>query len=289
MEADRLSPAALSLPPTAPPTAPPTPPKRRGSGGGLLLNIALAAAALAGIIALQWAQLHRPPQEAENPKQAEQLERERVQLLKQMPTLGFDNLIANWAFLNYIQYFGDEPARAKTGYSLNTDYFDLITQRDPRFLDTYLFLSTGISYYLGEPQLTVQYMDRGTRALSPQMNPRAYVLWRWKGLDELLLIDDIPGAIHSHEMAAKWAEGTPDGQYAAMYRQTAEFLKTDPDSTLARGRSWAEVYMNATDKRVRERAEREIRKLGGQIRQTPDGQIEFVLPTGKPPKKKSGG
>ncbi|MBW4493977.1 MAG: hypothetical protein KME26_12995 [Oscillatoria princeps RMCB-10] len=282
MEADRLSPAA----PSPPPTPPPTPPKRRGSGGGLLLNLALAAAALAGIISLQWTQLHRPPQQASNPKQAEQLEGLRVQLLKQMPAFGFNNAIANWAFLNYIQYFGDEEARAKTGYSLNAGYFDLITQRDPRFVDMYLFLSTGISYYLGEPQLAVQYMDRGTRALSPQINPRAYLVWRWKGLDQLLLINDIPGSIHSHEMAAKWVEGTPDRQYAPVYRQTAEFLKTDPDSTLARGRSWAEVYINATDKRVRERAKQEILKLGGQIRQTPDGQIEFVFPTGKPPKKK---
>jgi hypothetical protein len=286
MEADLLSPA----PPSLPPTAPPTPPKRQGLlGGGLLLNLALAAAALTGIISVQWTQLHRPPQEAENPKQAEQLEGLRVQLLKRMPTFGFDNLIADWAFLNYIQYFGEEEARAKTGYSLNADYFDLITQRDPRFVDMYLFLSTGISYYLGEPQRTVQYMDRGTSALSPQINPRAYLVWRWKGLDQLLLSDDIPGAINSHEMAAQWVEGTPDEKYAQMYRQTAEFLKTDPDSTLARGRSWAEVYINATDKRVRDRAKQEILKLGGQIRQPQPGQIEFVFPTGKPPKKKSGG
>lgn len=285
MKADLLSPA----PPSVPPTPPPTPPKRRGpknigdSGGGLLVNLALAAAAGAGIIALQWTQLHRPPEPADTPKQAEQLEGLRLQLLKQMPAFGFDNLIANWAFLNYIQYFGEEEARKVTGYSLNADYFDLITQRDPRFADMYLFLSTGISYYLGKPEITVQYMDRGTRALSPQINPRAYLVWRFKGLDQLLLLNDIPGAIHSHQMAAQWVEGTPDEKYAQMYRQTAEFLKTDPDSTLARGRSWAEVYINATDKRVRERAEQEILKLGGQIRRT-QGQIEFVFPTA--PKKK---
>lgn len=54
-------------------------------------------------------------------------------------------------------------------------------------------------------------MERGTKALSPQIHPRAYLVWRFMGLDQLLLLGDIPGAIRSYEMAANWAAESPIG------------------------------------------------------------------------------
>ena len=45
----------------------------------------------------------------------------RLDLLKRIPSGGFDNLIGNWAFLDYLQYFGDEDTRNATGYRLNDD------------------------------------------------------------------------------------------------------------------------------------------------------------------------
>jgi hypothetical protein len=251
-----------------------------------LTKFAIAAIALAGVVWMQRTRLTQPTPTLADLKQAEQEEAMRLQLLKQMPTFGFDNLIASWTFLNFLQYYGDTPVRQQTGYSLSPSYFDLITQRDPRFVDIYLFLSGSISYQLGKPRMAIELMDRGSKALSPQIHPRAYLVWRFKGLDQLLLLGDIPGAIRSHEMAAKWAAESPDRDIAPAFQQTAEFLRSDPNSIPVRFQGWTMVYyqaLAARDQQTQERAKREILALGGQIREQ-DGQIEFMPPPEKPKK-----
>jgi hypothetical protein len=245
-----------------------------------LVGGAIAAIALAGIVWMQHSQLNRPSLWVSDPKQAEKQEAIRLEMLKKVPTFGFDNLLADWVFLNFLQYYGDTPVREQTGYSLSPHYFDLITRLDPRFVDVYLFLSGTLSYQLGKPELAIQYMDRGTTALSPQIHPKAYQVWRFKGLDQLLLLGDIPGSIRSHEMAAQWARGTPDEDLVPIFQQAAEFLRKDPNSIPVRLQSWATIYSQATqvkDKPTQERAKREIEKLGWQL-QLKDGQM-YLVPT----------
>ena len=78
---------------------------------------------------------------------SEQLQREvdserlRLNLLQKSPSLGFDNLISNWVYIGFLQYFGDELAREQTGYELSPAYFEIIVERDPRFLDAYISLA----------------------------------------------------------------------------------------------------------------------------------------------------
>jgi hypothetical protein len=247
----------------------------------LVLNLAISGLALAVIIGLQTLQLKPDSRYRVNFSSAERQEALRLKLVERLPTLGYDNLIANWAFLNLLQYYGDDEAREVTGYSLNANYFDLITKLDPRFLEVYPYLSTGVSFYLGNPKLAVEYMTRGSKVLSPQINPYAFLVWRYKGLDELLLVGDTQASIRSHEMAAKWAEKT-EPELSKMYLQTAEFLKKDPDSTVVRFRSWVDVYGNAVDARVKKRAGEEILKLGGKIEKNDQGEEIFILPPNKP-------
>lgn len=251
----------------------------------LLLNLIISVLALAGTIGLQALQLSSDSRRPANFSSAERQEALRLKLIERFPTLGYDNLIANWAFLNLLQYYGDDEAREVTGYSLNANYFDLITKRDPRFVEIYPYLSTGVSFYLGNPQLAVEYMTRGTNVLSPQINPYAFVVWRYKGIDQLLLMGDTKGSIYSHEMAAQWAEKT-DPELSQMYRQTAEFLKQDPDNTVVRFRSWVDVYANAVDAKVKKRAEQEISKMGGKIDRNEKGQEIFIFPPDKPASSK---
>jgi len=254
-----------------------------------LTTMAIAGIALMGVIAIQRAQLNRPSLWVSNPKQAEQEEKLRLQLLKRSPTFGFDNLMADWAFLNFLQYYGDNPARAQTGYTLSADFFDVITQRDPRFVESYLFLSGSVSYQSGNPDLAIQFMKRGTDALSPQINPKSFLVWRFKGLDQLLLVGDVPGAIYSHEMAAKWAKDTPDNDLVGLFQATADFLRRDPNSAPIRFQSWISVYyqaLAANDKQTQERAKREIVAMGGQV-QTKDGKVDFVMPKPQPQPSRS--
>jgi len=249
-----------------------------------LTTVSIAVVALVGVIAIQRSQLNRPSLWISNPKQAEQEEKLRLQLLQRSPTLGFDNLIADWTFLNFLQYYGDEPARTQTGYALSANFFDIITQRDPRFVESYLFLSGSVSYQSGNPTLAIQFMNRGTDALSPQIHPKAFLVWRFKGLDQLLLVGDVPGSIYSHEMAAKWAKGTPDDDLSRLFEATANFLRRDPNSTPVRFQAWTSVYyqaLAANDKQTQERATREIVAMGGQVK-TKDGKVDFIMPQPKP-------
>lgn len=257
----------------------------------LLVTGAIAAAALAGVIWIQRSQLNRPSQWLENPQQAEQQEALRLKLLKQVPSFGFDNVIADWTFLNFLQYFGDDPAREKTGFSLSPEYFDIITRLDPRFVDIYMFLSGSVSYQLGKPELAISLMQRGTESLSPQSNPKAFQVWRFMSLDQLLLLGDIPGAIHSLEMAAKWVEGTPYAEYNSLFQQTAAFLKKDPNSKPIRIASWAAIYQQAMaigDKRTQERAKQQIEALGGKI-YIKDGKVVLTNSPAAPAKAKPEG
>ena len=253
------------------------------SGWRSLLSGAIVLSAVAGVVLLQRLQLARPSLWHSDPKEAEQEEAVRLRLIKQLPPVGFSNLIADWTFLNFLQYYGDNDVRDKTGYALSPQYFDIITRLDPRFVEIYLFLSGSISYQLGEPQTAVQLMDRGTAALSPQVSPKAFQVWRFKGLDQLLLLGDVPGSIHSHEMAEQWVQGTPYQALTPLFRQTVEFLRQDPNSVPVRFDAWMSIYYQAgavRDKTTQERAKREILALGGQARMQ-DGQLTFVLPEAK--------
>ncbi|MGA7936470.1 MAG: hypothetical protein WCA35_23150 [Kovacikia sp.] len=261
-------------------------------GFSLLLEGAIAAIALTGVVLIQHAQLNRPSLWVSDPNQAEKQESIRLDLLSKSPTFGFSNLIADWTFLNFLQYYGDTPVREKTGYSLSPAYFDIITRLDPRFEDIYLFLSGTLSYQLGKPDLAIQMMNRGTEALSPQINPKSYQVWRFKGLDQLLLLGDVPGSIHSHQMAAKWAQGTPDQNLAPIFQQVVEFLRKDPNSVPVRLQSWATIYSQAAqvkDKQFQARAKQEIEKLGWQL-QLKDGKLHLVPnnPQSKPAKPSGG-
>ncbi|MBL1175618.1 hypothetical protein [Pantanalinema sp. GBBB05] len=278
------------------------PQQTKRQGLELLVTGAIAIVALAGVILMQRSQLNRPSLWVTDAKQAEAQEAMNLKLLKQAPALGFDNLLADWTFLNFLQYYGDTPVRTQTGYGLSPQYFDLITQRDPRFVDIYLFLSGTLSYQLGKPELAIEYMTRGTNALSPAIDPTAFQVWRFKGLDQLLLLGDVPGSIYSHDMAARWVRETsdqawqtaglpPKSEVLLLYEATANFLRQDPNSVLVRFYSWSSIYDQAVavkDKQTQDRAKREIIALGGQVK-TENGQVSFIPPKidlKSPPKPK---
>lgn len=208
-------------------------------------------------------------------------EKLRLGLLRKLPTFGFDNLMADWVFLDFLEYFGDDLAREKTGYALSPEYFEVILRRDPRFLDAYLFLSGSASIYAGLPQRAVNLMAEGLKHLSPQAPPRSYYVWRYKGTDELLFLGDSQAAQRSFETAADWASTYSDPesqQIAQVSRRTAQFLARNPRSKTAQVAAWSTVLSNATDDRTRKIAIERIRGLGGDVFITPEGQVRILPP-----------
>ncbi|MEA5620271.1 hypothetical protein VB711_20825 [Cronbergia sp. UHCC 0137] len=205
----------------------------------------------------------------------------RLDLLKKMPTFGFDNFVASWEYLNFLQYFGDNEARDKTSYSLSPEYFEVILKHDPRFLAAYLGLSTSTSLYAGMPERSITLMDNGLKSLTPFVPKNSYYVWRYKGTDELLFLGDTKAAKESFTQAANWANNYPDeeSKFAALVSQrTAEFLERNPDSKFARISTWSMVLGNKIDEKTRKRAIREIEMLGGQVIVNPDGSQRIVFP-----------
>jgi hypothetical protein len=218
------------------------------------------------------------PEELKKEVEAEKL---RLNLLHKVPNFGFNNLVADWVFLGFAQYFGDDSARQVTGYNISPEYFEIIIDRDPRFREAYFFLSGSSSLYAGMPEKSVALMEKGLKSLSPKDPPRSYYVWRYKGTDELLFLGDAQAARKSFEKAAEWASvyADPESQnVAAISRQTAQFLARNPNSKYAQVGAWSMVLQNAVDDRTRQIAISRIEGLGGKVVVTPEGEVRVQLP-----------
>ncbi|MBE9124832.1 MULTISPECIES: hypothetical protein [unclassified Coleofasciculus] len=208
-------------------------------------------------------------------------EKARLELLQKLPTFGFNNLLADWVFLNFLQYFGDDQARTETGYELSPEYFEIILKQDPKFLQAYMFLSGSTTLYAGMPERSIALMEEGLKQLSPEVPPKSYYIWRYKGIDELLFLGDAQAAQESFENAAEWASTYPDEesqQVAAISRQTAQFLTRNPTSKSAQVSAWSMILQNAVDDRTRQTAINQIESLGGNVIITPEGGVRIQLP-----------
>lgn len=205
----------------------------------------------------------------------------RINLLKKMPSFGYDNFIADLAYLNFLQYFGDDEVRDKTGYSLSPEYFEVILERDPRFLAAYRGLSISTSLYAAMPERAIAISEKGLKSLSPSVPEKSYYVWRYKGIDELLFLGNAQAAQQSFATAANWASkfSDPESQLIANTSQkTAEFLSRNPNSKYAQISTWSMVLNNQVDETNRKRAIREIEALGGKVVTTPEGTQKIVFP-----------
>jgi hypothetical protein len=235
---------------------------------------------LISIISLQRSALNAVNQNISKAEyvQQEQAEAANVKLLRQIPSFGFNNVIANWTFLQFIQYFGDTPARDQTGYSLVPEYFEIIVDRDPQFVPAYLFMSAASSIFAARPDRTVAIMNRGLKSLTPEISPAAYYVWLYKGVDELLFLGNHQAAQYSYKVAAQWASLQGNQVIATNAQQTASFLAQNPNSKRAQASAWLSILSNATDDRVKQLALQKIRAVGGKITTTyRGGAIQFSV------------
>jgi hypothetical protein len=240
-----------------------------------------------GIIYLQFSQLAKleaHTHKLQN-KQAYQLEelktQQNLEVLTKFPRSNFRNLVADWTFLSFLQYFGDADAREKTGTRLAPNFFDVAVHQDPLFLEMYPYLSASVTLYAGKPERTVQLLEKAAQAIPTKIKPKAYFLWQAKGTDELLFLGENKAAKGSYEMAANWAERSSDPTtkvVAERSRQTAQFLAANPDSRRARVGAWFNVLTSAVDNNARQLAQQQIHRLGGEIYVLSNGAFQVRLP-----------
>lgn len=236
---------------------------------------------ISSIAFLQKSSLNAISEESKQPSQIAVERQERrtqlnLALLQQLPDFGFDNLVADWVYLSFLQYFGDEPAREIGGYRLSPEFFEIIVDRNPLFFEAYIYLTNSTTIYAGQPQRSVDLMEKGLQAMMPGVPPKAYAVWRYKGTDELLFLGNSEAAQQSFRQAADWADqasGTDAELVARLSRQTANFLAADPNSRTAQINAWMQVFLRAVDDTVRQEAVERIESLGGKILLAENGQI----------------
>lgn len=246
-------------------------------------SLILFCSALLGIMAIVGLQQPRLKELTETKtnnidyKKEAEIEEAKLNILKKMPSFGFDNLIANWTMLRFIQYYGDGEARKDTGYSLSPEYLRVISKYDPNFASAYLIISPASSINAGRPDQTVAIMSEGLKKLSPKV-PDAYFVWLYKGVDELLFLGDIEAAKHSYQMAANWAKIGNNPKIEKAAQDTVNFLEKNPDSKVPQVGAWFMVWANAADKNTRALAQHNIEKLGGRIEIHPNGIATAIPP-----------
>ncbi|MEE3719486.1 hypothetical protein V2H45_22335 [Tumidithrix elongata RA019] len=261
----------------------------------LAVNVGAIAVCLATTLALQLPQLNQRlvGQTLESDRKAVKQEEARLQLLSRLPPkgLGFNNMIANFAFVSFLQYFGDDEARVdhKTGFGLSPKYFEVIVDRNPRFLNIYIYLSTSVSMFAAAPRKAIALYSKGLESLSPEQEPYAYTVWRRKATDELLFLGDAEAARKSYLKAAEWVERAKFGadaisetKYVAQWsRESAAWLSEKRDLRSAQIAAWKLVLSTAIDKKTLQNIAIEIDKLGMELTVGEDGKIDIV------PKKSS--
>ena len=216
-------------------------------------------------------------------KKEEQKLKATAKLQKALPSFGFENLVADWNFLKYVQYFGNEEARDKVGYSVVGDYFETIVDKDPRFVEANLSLSAGNSIFAGEPKKTIALLEKSAQSLTPEMQDYTFMIFAYKAVDEIIFFGDLKAAQKSYSTAAEWAEKRNDEvgkKVSKLYRNTIDFLATNPDSSLTQVSGWSMVLNRNNDPRIQKYAIDKIEELGGEVITSNDGRLII-----KPPKK----
>lgn len=257
----------------------------------LAINLGAIAVFAAIALALQFPKLNQrlSGQTPEETRKAVRDEEARLKLIRQLPPrgFGFNNMIANFAFLQFLQYFGDDVSRntLQTGYGLSPLYFENIIARDPRFIKSYIYMSASVSIFAGAPSQAIEIYSKGLKSLNPDQQPSAYTVWRYKATDQLLFLGDAKGARFSYLQAAAWAERASlsgkdlieDPKFAAeISRQSAKWLEEERDLTKAQIGAWSVVLQNAMDKKTVEIIAQELDKLGMKIEI--ENGIQVIVP-----------
>jgi hypothetical protein len=206
----------------------------------------------------------------------------KLSTINKFPKFGFNNLVANTTFIDFLSYYGTPDARSIDGYSLGFDYFDVILKQDPKFFLAYYYLSATGSTYMANPARSVSIMNEGFKSIGPRSPEYSYYLWRLKAIDELLFVGDIKAAQNSMQTAADWANqiGDEEGRRVANISQkTAQHLAKKPDSLQARYSAWTNILGTAVDDNARKLAVAKIRELGGKVEIDAQGKLKLTPPS----------
>ena len=253
------------------------------SSNKFVVNSVMIITAIAAIIFLQLQTLNEPTNSLTDRDyiQQENQQKTKASWQKNIPSFGFGNLISDFAYLQFLQYFGDAEARDITGYSVVTDYFETIVKHDPHFVQSYFMMSPANSLFAARPEKTIELIDRGLQVITPQHPGYPFYLWTYKANDEVLFLGDLKAAKHSYEKAAEWARAREDdlgNEVAQNFERTADFLASNPDPTESQIAAWMTALSSIKDRKTQNYILDKLKELGAEITIDPNGKVKVKPP-----------
>ena len=258
--------------------------KKTFSNSQLFLLI-MFALTLWGVISLQNQELRlsNRSKQMDDFFAGQESQKQSLSLSRRLPSVGFNNIVADWIYLNFIQYFGDTLIREKKGYELCPDYFKSLIKKDPAFVDAVLILDICTSVFDGQPLKSLDNLLISVNSMNPHMisiNTRPYYVWKALGTGQLLFTDDPLKTVQSYRQAIDWAKvysDEPAQRFIQNLSSSIEFLSKNPDSKLARIGAWANILGTNPDKKTLTRVIKEIELLGGKVETTGEGRFSVKL------------
>lgn len=158
-------------------------------------------------------------------------------------SLGFDQLLADFYWLAFVQYIGDTEARKNDRCCLTYKYLDLITSLDPRFIQAYWFAAFSIGQDEGNPQLASNLIERGIKA-----NQDNWYVPFIAGINQYLYAHNEIAAARYYRMAAKYPHAP------SWLNRQASILEAKIPSIIKEVRVWNDIHESAKETLVRNHA-----------------------------------
>jgi hypothetical protein len=196
----------------------------------------------------------------------------KAEVLK-MVSLGYDQILADIYWLNFIQYFGDTNARLVDHYDRCYDYLSLISALDPHFIQAYWFAAFAVGTEQKRPDLAEKIISRGL-----SNNQDNWYLPYIAGVNEFINSKDDKKAAKYYKMAAKFPGSPP------WLSRQAQILDTNLPRIFKEIRTWATVYESNPDGLVKSTARTKLIDLWRFVyRHTPDkhSKEEVIKQLGK--------
>jgi len=162
-------------------------------------------------------------------------------------TLGYDQLLADFAWLAFIQVIGESRVRTNQDILIINDYLDLITKLDPSFIQPYWFAAFTLGGDYHRPWMAQRLIDRGLAA-----HQENWYLPYIAGINQYLFAHKEVEAAKYYRMAAKFPDAPP-----WLMRQ-AEILEAKIPSLVKEVNTWDTIYRTSNDPLVKERAEQKL-------------------------------
>ncbi|HEY9772424.1 MAG TPA: hypothetical protein V6C81_01300 [Planktothrix sp.] len=178
--------------------------------------------------------------------------------------LGYDQLLADWYWLSFVQYVGDVPARAKDQYAEAPKYLDLIVGLDPRFTKAYYFAAFIIGSEMHEPQRAAEFIERGLRA-----NQDDWYLPFVAGINQYLYAHNEIAAAKYYRMAAKYPGAPP------WLARQADILDAHIPAFIKEINTWNNIYETSEQSIVKERARSKLIMLWMRVFQSPNAPAQI--------------